>query len=74
MIKIIPVLQGFDQSKQIGVMHLDTSALPDSPDFVFSIGYVQNLNDGTIVLHCVSMLTDIEYLRYLDQKGVRTYV
>ena len=37
----VPVLRNFDSADIIGWMHVRKDALPPSPEYVFSIGYVK---------------------------------
>ena len=73
----VPVLIGFDNTKQIGVMTLDEKALPsEHANYVFSLGYLAESVEtitpvkffGEYKLMCVSLQTDEEYLGYLQQE------
>jgi len=39
-ITTVPICENFDHTRVIGELRIRTSAIPPSPDFVFSIGYV----------------------------------
>lgn len=79
----VPVVLGFDRSKVVGELRILESALPPTPDFVFSIGYkatekcdtpprdipkTQHL--GSYSLGAVSIVSDSDYAGYLSQVGV----
>lgn len=65
----IPVVINFDQQRRIGTIVLDESQLPNTPDYVFSIGYVATDRTVTTVtrhkLTCISMQSDEEHLRFV---------
>lgn len=64
---VVPVLEKFDQSKQIGELRILKSKLPPTADFVLSLGYVKGVD--TFELFCVSMVPDKEYLAYLESNS-----
>jgi hypothetical protein len=63
-LQIIPVLRDFDLTQPIGALRILKSAIPDTPDFVFSIGYKAQ----PFELLTVSLLSDAKYLAYLKQR------
>jgi hypothetical protein len=71
-IKKIPVTIGFDDTKIVGILEIDTDELPKgSPDFIFSLGYevlgvddYNKVNDYNLVqLGIVNDRTMLEYLK-----------
>lgn len=68
---VIPVLLDFDQSKQIGELHVRKDAMPSEPNYVFALGYTLKHGDKTPKheVLCVSLLPDENYARYLQQAG-----
>lgn len=79
----VPILARFDNTKVIGWVKILTSELPNSPDFVFSLGFkalemgkvttIAGIHNGpytgTYELLCTSIVTDDQYLQYLKQIG-----
>lgn len=70
----IPVLVNFDQHNQIGWLEIDETKLPEYSDYVFSLGYVVNNDciDKVAKLLAVSLLTDTQYIKYLQSIGKLT--
>ena len=68
---VVPVLEKFDQSKQIGELRILKSKLPPTADFVFSLGYVKSVD--TFELLCVSMMSDGQYLAYMESNSAGIY-
>jgi len=77
----VPILIGFDQNKPVGWLEIRTSALPPTPDFVFSLGF-QALGYagepgsvpskryfGDYQLQAISITSDEGYIGYLRQTG-----
>lgn len=78
----VPVCLGFDSTKPIGELRILKSALPPTPDFVFSLGYSvletnalpkEELDLEAYVkryeLGQVALLSDANYIGYLRQVG-----
>lgn len=61
MIKV-PVLRKFNFDDIIGTLEIDETQLPANFNFVFSLGYSVTEHE----LYCVSLMTDEEYLAYLN--------
>mgnify|MGYP001575771578 CR=1 FL=1 len=79
---VAAVLQNFDMKSQIGELRVLTSALPISPNFIFSLGYqvdrtgsygaTQAKDLGPYTLFAVAPILDKDYVGYLRQTGVIT--
>lgn len=72
----VPVLIGFDQTRQIGTLNIDEKYLPEYSNYVFSIGYrankldlSPNRIDKVEALLEVSLLTDDQYIGFLRSVG-----
>ncbi len=80
----VAVLEKFDMTRQIGEMRILTSAIPATPNFVFSLGYEALEFPGVpgavgaapypnkYRLCAVAPQTDVEYVGYLRQTGLIT--
>lgn len=64
----IPILENFDQTRQIGTARILKSKLPGQPDYVFSLGYTCDFDSSNMEVMCVSLMTDEQYLAYLNRK------
>ncbi len=80
----VPICLDFDQSKSVGWLSINRSALPLFPNYVFSLGYLAKDTDGWINtpgdiqefeylgdydLLMVSPIEDVKYIAYLKQVG-----
>ena len=77
----VPVLDSFHAGKQIGELRILTSALPPTPDFVFTLGFEALQFDGVggdvptrpyvsdYRLVAVAPLSDARYIEFLQQTG-----
>ena len=68
----VPVMLDFNQDEVVGEMRIKRSSLPDSPDFVFSIGF-KMLDGGKYELACVSVVSDENYIGYLTGQRSRNH-
>lgn len=67
---VVPVIPGFDsRMPPVGMLHIEESALRPTPNFVFVLGYTQHAN-ADYTLTALSISTDIEYGKYLEQRGI----
>jgi hypothetical protein len=76
----VPVVLGFDDRRKIGTLTIDEDALPETPDFVFALGYLSKdarLDaNGRVVttsydLICVSVQPDEAYAAFLANEKTR---
>lgn len=62
----VPVVLGFNPQAVIGSVELDERRLPDSPDFVFAIGFSPpDAATGRCEIREVGLINDSEYVAYL---------
>lgn len=61
----VPVVVNFDHEKIIGIMSIDETKLPSTPEYVFSIGYRYSSNTEHHLM-CISLMWDKEYQKYLE--------
>lgn len=60
----VPIFaDNFNPDNKVGEIKILTSAIPKTPDFIFSIGY-RNKAEG-FELKCVSIISDKDFLAYL---------
>lgn len=69
---MVPILQGFDQTKWIGMLQVRRDALPPTPDWCFSIGYrAMGLTDLRVTqyeLDAVSITSDSDYAKVIERE------
>jgi len=69
----VPICIGFEPDKQIGVARISKDSLPDSPEWVLSLGIkATKLQNGSIAeyeLIQFGLIDDANYRGYLDQKA-----
>jgi len=79
----VPIQIGFDSHQEVGELRIRRSALPKTPDFVFSPGVLcldaqrsagrgppKTQYLGAYELVCVGIVTNANYTRYLQQIGL----
>lgn len=64
-VKTFPITLGFDNTQVIGYASIDTSKLPPTPDFHFSIGFYSNdlspLEDRSYELAVLGLVNDSKF-------------